>query len=239
VQALLPASCLHPVVYIYMHIRTSKFHIHHTHTHKQCKHSCLQAVIIQYCGCTCIYKSKRHIYHTHTHTNSASTPACKLSSPSQDCGDVEYPLLRDPLSAGPATFVLGAFHNTFSGLVLPHIGLMKRVRIYDGVLNNDAVSAAAKRLEYNLPDERCREGEFGAYQGFVPCLPCRPGTFSIFEGSSECNPCPIGYVYTCLCTSVCMCVYIWIYIIWHHPCLIGYACVYIYVCIYIYIYTYI
>ncbi len=135
----------------------------------------------------------------HTHIHSASTPACKLSSRTHDCGDVEYPLLRDPLSAGPASFVLGAFHNTLTGLVLPHLGLMKRVRIYDGVLNNDAVSAAAKRLEYNLPDQRCREGEFGAYQGFVPCQPCLPGTFSVLDGLSECYPCAIGYVSVCVC----------------------------------------
>ena len=111
-----------------------------------------------------------------------------------DCGDIEYPLLRDPLSAGPASFVLGAFDNTLSGLVLPHVGLIRRVRIYDGMLNDDAVSASAKRLEYNLPDQQCGEGEFGSYQGYVPCQPCPAGTISTFKGLSQCTPCPVGYV---------------------------------------------
>ena len=127
-------------------------------------------------------------------TRAASSPACgstTLSSPG-GCGDVAYPTLRDPLCKGPTPLVLGAYHNSHSSTVLPLEGLMARVRVYDGVLNEDAVSAGAARLEGDLADEVCGAGEFGAYEGFVPCTPCPRGQYNPFEAKTECQMCETG-----------------------------------------------
>lgn len=77
-------------------------------------------------------------------------------------------------------------------VVLPHHGLMGRVRVYDGVLSDDAVSAGARRLEGKLGDEVCGAGTYGAYEGFVPCLPCPRGQFNPFEAQIECKMCQVG-----------------------------------------------